>query len=154
VLAVLGWAALARFEGGAAVPERAFALLRSVSLFAPLPLATVENIARRLTEMVVRRGDEIVREGEPGERLYVIAEGEFDVSCVRGVFPSLRDGDLFGEIALLRNVPRTATVTARTDGLLYALDRNAFLAAVGSHRYSSRTADSVADERAVRVPVA
>jgi MFS family permease len=154
VLAVLRWAALARFEGGAAVPERAFALLRSVSLFAPLPLGTIENIARRVREMVVRPGDEIVREGEPGERLYVIVEGEFDVSCLRGAFPSLRDGDLFGEIALLRNVPRTATVTARTDGLLYVLDRNGFLAAVGSHRYASRKADSIADERAVRVPVA
>ena len=154
VLAALRWAALAGFEGGAAVPEREFTLLRSVSLFAPLPLGTVENIARRLREMVVQAGDEIVREGEPGERLYLIAEGEFDVSCVRGAFPALRDGDLFGEIALLHDVPRTATVTARTDGVLYALDRNAFLAAVGSHRYSSRTADSIADERTVRVPVA
>jgi MFS family permease len=154
VLALLRWAALARFEGGAAVPERAFALLRRVPLFAPLPLGTLENVARRLTEITVQSGDEIVREGEPGERLYVIAEGEFDVSCVRGAFPSLSDGDVFGEIALLRNVPRTATVTARTDGLLYALDRSAFLSAVGSHRYSSRTADSIAEERAVRVPVA
>lgn len=154
LLAALRWAALARFEGGATVPERPFALLRSVSLFAPLPLGTVENVARRLTEMVVRAGDEIVREGEPGERFYVIAEGEFDVSCVRGTFPSLHDGDVFGEIALLRNVPRTATVTARTDGLLYALDRNSFLAALGGHRYASRKADSIADERAVRVPVA
>lgn len=154
VLALLRWAALARFEGGAAVPERAFALLRRVPLFAPLPLGTLENVARRLTEMTVQSGDVIVREGEPGERLYVIAEGEFDVSCVRGAFPSLSDGDVFGEIALLRNVPRTATVTARSDGLLYALDRSAFLTAVGSHRYSSRTADSIAEERAVRVPVA
>ena len=153
VLVALRWAALARFEGGAAVPERAFALLRSVSLFAPLPLGTVETIAGRLTEMLVQPGDEIVREGDPGERLYVIAEGEFDVSCERGAFPSLSAGDLFGEIALLRNVPRTATVTARTDGLLYALDRQAFLTAVSSHRYSSRTADSIAAERTVRVPV-
>ena len=140
--------------GGAAVPERPFGLLRSVSLFAPVPLGTVENVARRVTEMKVQPGDEIVREGEPGERLYVIAEGEFDVSCTRGAFPSLGAGDLFGEIALLRNVPRTATVSARTEGLLYALDRNAFLTAVGSHRYATRTAASIADERAVRVPVA
>ena len=153
VLAALRWVALARFEGGAAVPERPFALLRSVSLFAALPLGTVENVARRLTEMAVRPGDEIVREGDPGERLYVIAEGEFDVSCMRGAFPSLGEGDVFGEIALLHDVPRTATVTARTQGLLYALDRHAFLAAVGSHRYASRTADSIADERTVRVPV-
>src|SRR5215203_4637378 len=64
------------------------------------------------------------------------------VNCLRGAFPALRDGDLFGEIALLHEVPRTATVTARTNAVLYALDRKRFLAAVGSHRYSSRTADS------------
>ena len=154
VLAALRWAGLRRFEGSAAVPQRAFALLRSVSLFAPLPLGTIENVARRLTEIVVRPGEEIVREGEPGDRLYVIAEGEFDVTCTRGAFPSFRDGDVFGEIALLRNVPRTATVTARTDGLVYALDRQAFLTAVSSHRYSSRTAHSMVDERSARQPVA
>ena len=51
-------------------------------------------------------------------------------------------------------MPRTATVTARTDGLLYALDRDAFLSAVGGHRFSARTAGSMADERAEQVPIA
>ena len=108
----------------------------------------------RLTEIEVAAGHEVIREGEPGERFYVIAEGDFDVTCARGAFPSLRDGDVFGEIALLRDVPRTATVTARTDGLLYALDREAFLSAVGGHRFSARTAGSMADERAEQVPIA
>ena len=154
LLAALRWAGLARFEAGAEVPQRAFELLRALPLFAPLPLGTVENVSLRLTEIEVPAGHDVIREGEPGERFYVIAEGDFDVTCARGAFPSLRDGDVFGEIALLRDVPRTATVTARTDGLLYALDRDAFLTAVGGHRFSARTAGSMADERVERVPIA
>jgi CRP-like cAMP-binding protein len=57
---------------------------------------------------------------------------------------------VFGEIALLRDVPRTATVTARTDSRVLALDRDAFLSAVGGHRYSARTVDTLATERADR----
>src|ERR671910_797371 len=112
---------------GAAIPEYAFTLLRSVPIFAPLSIGTLENISCRLSEMDVPAGQAVVREGQAGDRFYVIAEGEFDVSCLGGSFPSLADGDVFGEIALLRDVPRTATVTARTDGRVFALDRDAFL---------------------------
>jgi MFS family permease len=154
VLAALRWAGLARFEAGASVPGRAFELLRSLPLFAPLPLCTVENVSCRVTEIECGAGDAIVREGEAGERFFVIAEGEFDVSCSRGSFPPLGNGDVFGEIALLRDVPRTATVTARTDGLLYALDREAFQLVVGGHRFCCRTAQSMAEERLATVPTA
>ena len=134
--------------GGAAVPERPFGLLRSVSLFAPVPLGTVENVARRVTEMKVQPGDEIVREGEPGERLYVIAEGEFDVSCTRGAFPSLGAGDHSLNARLLhRHGQRAhggAAVRARPQRVPHSR---------GQH-YATRTAASIADERAVRVPVA
>jgi MFS family permease len=152
VLAVVRWAALARFEAGADVPKRAFELLRSLPLFAPLPLSTVETVCCRVAEIEVGPGDPIVREGERGERFFVIAEGEFDVTCSRGTFPPLAGGDVFGEIALLRDVPRTATVTARTDGLLFALDREAFQLVIGGHTFSRRTAQSMADERLERIP--
>ena len=152
VVVALRWAGLARFEAGAAIPEAAFALLRSVPLFAPLSLGTLENVSRRLAEVEVSAGHAVVREGEPGERFYVIAEGEFEVSNSRGAFPLLGEGDVFGEIALLRDIPRTATVTARTDGLLYALDRESFLAAVAGHRFASRSADSMVHERTEQRP--
>jgi MFS family permease len=151
MLAALRWAGLARFEAGAHVPQRAFELLRSLPLFAPLPLCTVESVCCRVTEIECGAGEAIVREGETGERFFVIAEGEFDVTCSHGSFPSLAGGDVFGEIALLRDVPRTATVTARTHGLLYALDREAFQLVIGAHRYASRTAESLADERLERL---
>ena len=155
LVAALRWASLARFEAGAsAIPVRAFALLRRVPAFSPLPLGTLENVSLRLAELEVPAGRVVVREGDPGDRFYVIAEGEFEVTCSRGTFPSLTDGDVFGEIALLRNVPRTATVTARTDSLVYALDRDVFLAAVGGHSFSARTVDTIVSERAERVPAA
>ena len=153
VVVALRWVGLARFEAGAAIPEAAFALLRSVPLLAPLSLGTLENVSRRLDEVEVSAGHAVVREGEPGERFYVIAEGEFEASNSRGTFPLLGEGDVFGEIALLRDIPRTATVTARTDGLLYALDRESFLAAVAGHRFASRSADSMVHERTERTPV-
>src|SRR5918995_365464 len=148
LVAVLRWSRLARFEAGATIPEDAFTLLRSVPIFAPLSIGTLENISSRLTEMGVPAGQAVVREGQAADRFYVIAEGAFDVSCLGGSFPSLADGDVFGEIALLRDVPRTATVTARTDGRVFALDRDAFLTAVGGHRFSARTVDKIASERA------
>jgi hypothetical protein len=143
-----------QYEAGAAIPEHAFALLRRVPLFAPLPIGTLENVARRVDELDVPAGQPVVREGEPGDRFYVIAKGDFDVSCSGGAFPPLSDGDVLGEIALLRNVPRTATVTARTDAVVFALDRDSFLSAVGDHRFSTQTVDELASDRAEREPAA
>ena len=60
---------------------------------------------------------------------------------------------MFGEIALLRHCARTATVTARTDGLLYALDGEAFQMVTCGHRFARRTAESMVDERLERAPV-
>ena len=154
LLAALRWASLARFEAGAAIPERAFALIRSVPLFAPLSIGALENVSRLLAEVEVPAGRTVVREGEPGDRFYVIADGNFDVTCSRGAFPPLANGDVFGEIALLRDVPRTATVTARTDAVVFALDRDAFLTAVGGHRFSARTVDTIVTERTERQPTA
>jgi CRP-like cAMP-binding protein len=82
-----------------------------------------------------------------------VAEGRLDVSCERGAYPPVGTGDVFGEIALLDDVPRKATVTARDEGLLYALDRESFLCAVSSHAAACASARRVASERLVRVPV-
>ena len=88
-------------------------------------------------------GAEIFSGGDPGDRFYVIEEGTAVVSGG----PSLGAGGFFGEIALLRDVPRTATVRAETDVTLYALERADFITAVTGHRPSLEAANAVIDTR-------
>ena len=145
----VGWLNGAWGTGGLIAGAVAISLLRRGRL-----ASMIENLSRRLTRVDATAGTAVVREGEEGERFYVIAAGEFEVASRTGRFPSLAAGDVFGEIALLRDVPRTATVTARTDGQLYALDRNAFLTAVSGHRFTTRQAASIADERSGRAAAA
>lgn len=154
LLVALRWRPLLLLEAATSVPERPFKALRAVEMFAPLPLATIENVSRRIDTIEVHAGKTVIREGEYGDRFYVVAEGVLDVSCERGAFPSVSAGDAFGEIALLQDVPRTATVTARDDCLLYALDRESFLCAVLSHTSAVSAARAVATARLERVPVA
>jgi CRP-like cAMP-binding protein len=91
----------------------------------------------------MQAGDEIVRQGEPGDRFYVIDSGSAEVLVDGRPAASLGPGDYFGEIALLRNVPRTATVRAREDGLLLTLTRDAFVPAVSGYSPSLASAEAV-----------
>ena len=128
------WRALATLEANTPVPEREYRLLRGVGMLAPLPVARLEELARHLVPVHIAQGEPIIREGEVGDRFYVIGSGEVEVT-ERGRFRRTEfAGDCFGEIALLRDVPRTATVVARTDVELLALDREEFLAAVTGDR--------------------
>jgi MFS family permease len=103
-------------------------------IFAGLPTSRLEAAARRLVEVPVEAGAAIVREGEPADRFYLVADGSLRVT--QGPQNThLRDlgpGDVFGEIGLLRRTPRTATVSALTPGRLLALDADAFADLVGS----------------------
>ena len=153
LLVGLRWRPLAMLEATTVVPEHAFKALRAVEMFGSLPLATIENVSRQLDAIHVQAGDTVIREGDYGDRFYVVAEGLLDVSCGRGSFPPVQAGEAFGEIALLQDVPRTATVTAHDDCLLYALDRESFLCAVSSHTSAASAARAVASARLAKVPV-
>lgn len=117
-------------------PERASVL--ELPIFAGLPVPRLEAAARAMARVEVAAGDVVVRQGDPADRFYVIRDGAFAVtqSGARGRRPRrlriLEAGDVFGEIGLLRSSPRTATVTARTEGVLLALDGEQFLELVGS----------------------
>lgn len=153
LLVAFRWRPLALLEEGIRVPERPFKLLRAVEMFAPLPLATIENVSRRVDAVHVHAGETVVREGDSGDRFFLVAEGRLDVSCELGAYPPVGAGDVFGEIALLQDVPRTATVTARDECLLYVLDRESFLCAVFSHASAAGAARRVVSERLARLPV-
>jgi len=145
ILAALLWNRLSAIDREAHVPARQLELLRGNGIFAPLPARTLERLAHALEPLAVEAGTEIVRAGDPGERFYLVDAGEAE-ALVDGSQP-LGPGDGFGEIALLRDVPRTATVRAVTDVSLYALERDEFLTAVTGHAPSRAAADAVAAER-------
>ena len=140
------WRATQRLDARSTVPEHELQVLRAVDLFAPLPLATVETLAVHASPRRVSADEPVVHVGAVGTRFYVIAEGTFEAQAgpiVRRMGP----GDYFGEIALLRDVPRTAGVLATTEGLLYVLARQPFLAAVTGQARSRQAAEAVADAR-------
>jgi hypothetical protein len=137
----------------ATVPVVEITLLRSVPLFAALPPPTLESLARALEPVVAEAGSEVIREGDQGDRYYVIADGELEIARDGRVAAVRRRGEGFGEIALMYEVPRTATVTARTRAQLYALDRETFLVAVTGHATSQRAAQELVDERLAELRV-
>jgi MFS family permease len=123
--------------------RRELELLRGISLFAPLPELTLESIAAQLVPSRFETGEPVVREGEPGDRFYVVDDGELAVTAAGRPLRRLGPGDHFGEIALLRSVPRTATVTASAPVKVFALDRDAFVGVVTGHAESAAAADAV-----------
>jgi MFS family permease len=138
---------LGEIDAASVIPEARLALLRSLPLFAPLSAPVIERLASLLVPVEVDAGSAIVRQGDPGDRFYIVTEGEVEVSKDGRPVASLEKGDFFGEIALLRDVPRTATVTARTNVQLYALERDDFLEAVTGHPLSKEAADTVTRAR-------
>jgi MFS family permease len=127
-------------------PGEGLDLIDRVPMFAPLSLATKERLATKLIHVSVVAGERVIRAGDTGDRFYVVDEGELDVE-VNGRREKLYADDYFGEIALLRDVPRTATVTAFTDARLYALQRNDFLIAVTGHPAAKSAGNAVVDAR-------
>lgn len=147
VLVAASARALARLEHGTPVPERGLALLRGVGFLAPVPLATLENLAVRLTAVNVAAGADAVREGDRGAHFYVVDSGVLDVHAGGRALGRLGPGDHFGEIALLRGVPRTATVTAAGQARLQSLGREEFLAAMTSQPRAAQAAERFAAAR-------
>lgn len=149
VTVVLVWAQLVALDARTPVPVLAIALLRRVSLFGPLPAPGLEAIARRAGWLTADPGTVVIREGDIGDRYYVLASGAVRVEREGRLLRDLQlPGDGFGEIALLRDVPRTATVTATTESVLLTIDRASFLAAVtGNPLVRARAETMVAGAR-------
>ena len=130
LIVVLAWSRLVDLESRTPAPKQVLALLRRTTLFGPLPAPELEAIARRATWASVRAGEVLIREGDAGDRYYMLASGAVRVEREGRPLRDLAAGDGFGEIALLRDVPRTATVTTTAESVLLSIDRATFLRAV------------------------
>lgn len=134
---------LRRMDAALAEPE-GLVLLRGIPMFAPVEPKALELMAQRMVRIEVPAGETVIREGEPGDRFYVIESGALTATFNGEVLSQMAAGDPFGEIALLRDVPRTATVTADEPSVLLALDREPFLDAVtGNSEVNSRADDLI-----------
>ena len=147
VLTFASWRGLAELDRTGAEAPRELDLLRSVPIFAPLPGATLEHLAARLEPVRIPAGRDVFRQGDPGDRFYVVADGEVDVTIDGRLSAVIEPRGYFGEIALLRDIPRTGTARARTDAELYALERDEFISAVTGHPASAQAADAVIGAR-------
>jgi MFS family permease len=145
--AVAGGRAVFRLDAGATVPVVQIALLRSLPLFAGLPAPALAGLAAGLEPVLLNPGDILIRQGDPGDAYYAIAAGELGASQDGQCLGRFGRGEGVGEIALLRDIPRTATVTARTAATVYRLDREPFLTAVLGHAPTQRRAAQIAATR-------
>ena len=140
VVLALTLRSLRRADDGADVPVVAISLLRRLPLFQPLTPLAVEAVARCAVEMTVVAGTNVVSRGDAGDHFFAVADGTFEITRDGERVLSIGRGEGFGEVALLANVPRTATVTARTAGSLLSIARAPFLEAVTGCDSSNRIA--------------
>jgi MFS family permease len=141
VVALASWRRLRAIDGRVAAPAGT-ELLRRVPMLALLPESMLERLAGDSLEIRVAAGEVVFHEGDPGDRFYVVQEGEVEIAG-----KIFGPGEPFGEIALLRDVPRTATVTARIEVVLRAIGREDFVEAVTGQADAAEAADALIDSR-------
>jgi MFS family permease len=134
---------------GEALPVPELGLIQRVPMFQPLSVAAKERVAANLVSQSVAAGEVVIRAGERGHCFYIVGDGALEITA-EGLRTTADEGDYFGEIALLRDVPRTATVTALVDSHLYVLQRDDFLAAVTGHEAAREAGHAVVEERLSR----
>ncbi len=122
-------------------------LVRRVPEFAPLDEEMQEQLATELSERRVKSGETIAVQGEPGVEWFIVVEGRFEVSVDGKKVREMHPGESFGEVALLRETERTATVTAASEAVVMALSREAFLEAVSANPASMLVAEAIINTR-------
>jgi MFS family permease len=147
LVVALAWRPLRDVDAAAVVHVHELSLLRAIPMFAPLAPPTIERLAANLVPVDVDAGTWVIREGERGDRFYVVDSGEVEVEIGGQAVRRQGPGSSFGEIALLRDVPRTASVRAVTNARLLVLERDVFLSAVTGHVRSRAAAETVVAER-------
>jgi MFS family permease len=141
------WRRLTEIDATARVATEPLELLRRIPIFAPLPVPVLERLASLAAEIRVPAASAVFEQGQAGDHFYVIADGTAAIEIDGAQTSTLEPGGFFGEIALLQDIPRTATVRAVEDLRLYAIERDDFIAAVTGHAPSRAAADSVVASR-------
>jgi hypothetical protein len=149
ILPVLAMVLLPRFrsidERSEPLPE-VLSLLAGIPLLSPLPPITLEKLAARSKMVEMVAGGVVIAEGDPGDLFYVVADGEVGVSRAGLIVATLGPGTQFGEIALLRDTSRTATVAATCATRLITIDGRDFVDAVSSSEVAFSLGCRVSDE--------
>jgi MFS family permease len=145
LLALLAYRRLVEIDATVA-PAAELELVRRVPMFAPLSISAKERVASSLVRVAIAAGERVIRAGEAGDRFYIVGSGTLEIDAP-GRRVTAGPADFFGEIALLRDVPRTADVTATTDSVVYALERDDFLAAVTGHPGAHAAGTEVVEAR-------
>ena len=134
------WHRLRQLDDSAVVPLVEIRLLRAIPIFAALPAPELEGVAKELEPVQVRAGTTVFHEGDPGDRYYAVSSGSLSIVRHGELVQTVTRGQGFGEIALIRDVPRQATVTAESDALLYSLDKELFVVTLTRHAGASTAA--------------
>jgi predicted MFS family arabinose efflux permease len=144
---LLAWIQIRKLDSEALLPGPGFGRLESIAMFASLPLGTLEELSRALMSITVAPGVDVFDQGDEGDRVYIVDQGNVEIIRHGRVINTCAPGDYFGEIALLRDIPRTATVRAVDEVHLYALTRETFLEAVTGSSKSHEIAHAEATRR-------
>ncbi len=139
-LSVVLWPLLRRADNVEEIPLVEMALLRQLRIFAAVPEPELEVLARASWAIEYQPGEAVVIEGEPGEDYFAIVDGAVDVVVDGAHVRSLHRGEGFGEVALLADVPRTATITTTAPTRLLVLGRSEFLSALTGSPFAERAA--------------
>lgn len=147
LIALVFWRPLRRIDGEAHVALDKVSWFIDCALFTALPIPTVEYLANHARENDYPAGEVVMRQGDPGDDFHVIVDGEVDVVIDGDEVKTLGPSDYFGEIAILYDTPRTATVRARTDLTTMSVDAVSFVAVVTGYMGSSDMVTSMAQAR-------
>jgi hypothetical protein len=149
ILAVATWSRVSRLDRRGLITEHEAAALRAIPLFAPLPLTVIDRLADAARPVTFHPGEVIMRQGDRGDRYVAISDGTVRIDVDGRHVTTCGPGEGIGEIALLREVPRTATATAMTAVTGYTLGAAEFLAAIRGP-LSAPAAEALVEERLAR----
>jgi hypothetical protein len=147
VTGVAAWPALRRLDTVGAARQQDVDLLRGIPMFAPLGPAAIDRLACALVPVHAHPGSVVVQQGDAGDHFYIVTSGRVGISVDGQEVREERAGESFGEIALLRSVPRTATVRAMEATEMVLLERGPFLEAITGVPASTAAADALIDAR-------